>query len=481
MKEEPILRSVALGPLEGAEGEGVPEIPATFVAKPWWEEAPSSAQKESEPLIQPRPKLKKVAVVTDFYSVDPAYSLTNVVADQLNMLLRHGYSPILLADEFFQCDQRPWNQVPLFKLPSIPRSNRLELPKKWEDHLAKMTESMREGLAPAEVAISHDLIYQPAQILYHMAARAVTQERNGSLHWLHWVHSATPPAVLNSQDIYLQAVKTKFPHAFVVFPNQYSRPRVAKNFGYQEDEVKFVPHPTDYQTFFGFQEITRRLIDAKDMLQAEFIATYPVRLDRGKQVEFCVRIFAQLKKLGRSVRLVIVDFHSTGGDKVSYRRELLNLGQNQGLSGEELIFTSEFDKSLEVSCPREMVRDLMILSNVFILPSRSETYSLVAQEAVLGTCIPVLNFDFPPMRDIYGNEPLFAKFGSNIDAMTGFDGSTDVQYHPDVDAYCHDIAARLIYEMQENRSLRLQTRLRQTRNIDYVFRNYLEPLLYAWG
>ena len=475
MNEKRELRPVAGDLSEEVEGEESLELPDSFKKEKWWMDPafPAVSETMSDPAV------KKIAIVTDFYSIDPAYSLTNVVADQLNMFLRQGYLPLLLADEFFEADRPPWNQVPLFKLPSIPRSNRLELPKNWQDHLEKMMNGMREGLADVEVALSHDLIYQPAQILYNMAARAITEERDGSLRWLHWVHSATPPALLNAQDMYLRAVKTKFPHSFVVFPNQYSRPRVARNFGYEESEVKFVPHPTDYQTFFGFQEITKKLMDEKRMLQGEFIATYPVRLDRGKQVEFAIRIFAHLKKLDRVVRLVIVDFHSTGGDKVPYRKELIELGASLGLSGDELIFTSRFDKSLEVHCPREMIRDLMILSNVFILPSRSETYSLIAQEAILGGCMPILNFDFPPMRDLYGNEPIYAKFGSNIDAMTGFDGDTNIEYHPNVDAYCRDVALRLILEMQENRLLRLQTRLRQTRNIDYVFRNFLEPLLYA--
>lgn len=457
------------------------EVFADLAEDPWWEKNPQLENPETD--SRRERGMKRVGILTDFFSIDPAYSLTNVAGNQIKMLLRHGYDPLVLVDEYFpeQSDVPfPWNSVRLFKLPSIPRSNRAELPKDWEKHLGKMTEAMREGLKDIEVVLSHDLIYQPAQILYLMAAREIDKERDGSIHWLHWIHSATPPALINTQDVYLKSVSLKFPHSFLVFPNEYSRARVARNFGYEEHEVKCVPHPTDFPEFFGFQEITKKLIDAKGMLGAEFIACYPIRLDRGKNVEFCLRIFAQLKKLGRSVRLIIIPFHSTGGDKVHYQRDLVQLGQRLGLSGDELVFTNEFDESLKVRCPREMVRDLFLLSNIYIHPSRSETYSLVVQESILAGCFPILNFDFPPMMDIYGQEPLYAKFSSNIDAMTGFDGDTKVEYQPNVDAYCKDVALRIISEYTQNRLMRLRTRLRRTRGIDSVFRNYLEPLLYSW-
>ena len=121
----------------------------------------------------------------------------------------------------------------------------------------------------------------------------------------------------------------------------------------------------------------------------------------------------------------------------------------------------------------------MQISTVYIHPSRSETYSLTAQEAAICGAILVLNFDFPPMRDIYGDEPMYVKFGSNIDAMTGQDGDTTVNYHPDVDAYCRTVAHQLTAQLEANSALKLKTRLRRTRNLDYVFREHLEPLLYA--
>jgi len=140
-----------------------------------------------------------------------------------------------------------------------------------------------------------------------------------------------------------------------------------------------------------------------------------------------IKIFKALKENECKVRLLIIDFHSTGGDKVAYREELIRLRDNLGLSPSEVIFTSQVEQELHLSSPQKLVRDFMLISNLFVLPSKSETYSLVVQEAGLCGNLLVLNQDFPAMRSIYGNDPLYRQFSSNIDVNTGLDGETNTK------------------------------------------------------
>ena len=425
--------------------------------------------------------MKTVGVLTDFYGEpDPAYSLCRVAGNQLKMLLRAGYKPVLIADQAFCPTSYPWDAVEEIRyLPGLPRWNEIKIHETWNEDLAKMTSAMESAVSGLDIVLTHDLIYQPAQLLHNMAARAVAKE-HPEIHWLHLIHSATTPAILSSRDAYLRLAHEKFPNSFILFPNEYSIPRVARNFHVEEDEVKCVHHAVDWCESKKYEEETAQLIDAKRMLQADVIGCYPIRLDRGKQVEFPIRIFAQLKRLWKSVRLVIVDFHSTGGDKVLYRKELHMLGERLGLSGDELIFTSEYKEAWEVRVPHEVVMDLMDLSNVYIHSSRSETYSLTTQEAGISRSFLVLNRDFPPTRSIYGEWPVYFQFGSNIDALTGLDGDTHTEYHPSVEQYCYDIAMRIAYELKYNRVLAEEAFLRKNRNLDSIFRNELEPLLYAF-
>jgi len=431
--------------------------------------------------------MKKVAVLLDFFAYDPAYSLCTVARNQILMLLRAGYSPRVLVDDHFPDPKEkpeeapyPWDSVELFRLPSIPRSNFVELPDDWQTHLDKMTDAMRKGLEGIEVVLTHDFIYQPSQLLYQWAGRRITEERGDTIHWCHTIHSATSPALINTTNEYLQNIKVRFPNSKIIFPNSFSRSRVASNFGYEERDVVFVPHAVDYCEFFGFHEMTTRIVEEKNMLGADVIMCYPLRLDDGKQPEWLVRIGAGLKALGKSVRIIYAAFHSTGPEKIQVKNKVYKLARKLGLNEDEVTFTCDFDKSLEVRCPRQMVRDFMTLSNVFCLPSRSETYSLVAQEAGLAGNLLVLNYDFGVMYSLYGADAIYAKFGANWDAMTGMDGETKITYDPSPETYGRDIAMKIVYELQHEKALAMKTKLRQTRNLDYVMKNYLEPLLYSW-
>jgi hypothetical protein len=142
-----------------------------------------------------------------------------------------------------------------------------------------------------------------------------------------------------------------------------------------------------------------------------------------------------------------------------------------------LTFTSEFHESWHTSVPHKVVHDLLELSNVFIMPSKSETYSLITQEAGLLGNMLVLNHDFAPFRDIYGPAAIYKQFSSNI-GFDGLDGDITTTYG-DEKGYYHDVAMRIKYELENNMVLAQQRHLRKERNPVAVFKNELEPLLYT--
>lgn len=418
---------------------------------------------------------KRVALFTDFNFPDPSYSLNIVAEEQLGMLHGAGYKPVGIVEEGFSAN-RNWRHAELRFLPPVAgKNNHLNFFDGWETSVRKIEQALASVMEGVEIVITHDLIYQPALVWHNIACRRFAQKRP-EIKWLHWIHSASPSDVQRSAR---EGLNQPFPNSKIVFPNEYSRPRIAINFNVHESDVAWVPHATDLSGFLGFQESTKRLIEDRKLLEADSILVYPVRLDRGKQVEYLIYTAAQLKKIGKTPRVVVVDFHSTGGDKVTYRDELKQIAIEQGLNEFELVFTSEFRDDWKAFVPRSVVRDLLLLANVFVLPSRSETYSLVAQEAALCRNLLVLNFDFPPMRDIYGNKALFYKFSSNIDAMTGQDGETTTKY-ADRTGYFREVAKRIAWELDNNFVLAQQARIRKERNPEFVFRKFIEPLFYSW-
>ncbi len=427
--------------------------------------------------------MKKVCIITNFKSADEAYSLNRVVINQIKMFTSAGYKIKVIVAEGFKPED--WYANPLvevYEIPDVPVSNELGIDKTFDEDIDKLKVAFEEILKDVDVAITHDVVYQPASIKHNLALRSLLQEKKIDLHFLHWIHSATQPAILSGiqggSSVYKSLIETRFPNSFYIAFNEYSVPRIAKWFKIEEDDVKYVPHPHD---FYEYKDVQTVLIaHSLNLLSKDVVCMYPCRLDRGKQPHMVVEIMAQVKKNGRSVCLIIPDFHSTDGDKVKYREEMKTLGLDLGLNDKELVFLSDFlgkDKpAYEVK--HQVIQELFGFTNVFILPSRSETYSLVAQEAMANRNFLVLNQDFPPFRSIYGDSPLYKQFSSNMDSQSGGDGETNVRYENEME-YMNDIAKYICYAQEHTRVLVGFNKIRQQRNLKYVFQHNIEPLLHG--
>lgn len=435
---------------------------------------------------------KKVCIFTQFSDNPEAYSLNRVVKDQLKMFLKGGYKPtVIVAESFVPSGIYADKNVTIKKIPLVPVHNEVKKDETFDRDVEDLYRSLKDILNDIDVVITHDIIYQPSALKHNAAARKVAEELP-KIKWLHWIHSATSPAVLTNlkpyfEDAYIATIQKPFPHSLYVFFNDYSIPRIAKNFKVPEDMVAVVHHPSDLKEIFALSDDMEKFVVEKEIYMADAICVYPIRLDRGKQVEFVIKTMAMLKDFRLSVKVVIVDFHSTGGDKLTYRDDLKNVAIDYGLQQDELLWTSEVSPFWEAEVPHDDVMGLMRMSNVFIMPSVSESYSLITQEAGMNKCVVVLNQDFPPFRDIFGKDAIYRKYSSNIDVMTSMDGFTKTKYggdnvsddeRPNLEKNYHRETAGMIANQLMSKNLSMSIFLRRFRNLDYVFKHELEPLFY---
>lgn len=426
--------------------------------------------------------LKKIAILTTFSSYSEAYSLNRVVMNQIKMLVTNGYHPVVIVGKhFIPVQDYAHPNVEIKRIPDVPCHNEVKCDPTFDQDVGAIERELARALDGVDVCITHDVIYQPACIKHLVASKRIAKRRQ-DLRWLHWIHSATSPYTLQNlrpmfTDEYINILQEKFPNSFYVFFNHYSIPRIAQNFQINDADVKIVHHPTDIQAFYKIEKETWDLIQKKDMLSADVICVYPARLDRGKQLEKMIKVIASFKQFDKSVRIIIPDFHSTGGDKVAYREELKKTAIDWGLNEQELTFLSEQKAEWNVEVSYKVIADLFRISNVFIMPCVSESYSLITQEAGLSGVAMMVNQDFPPFRDIFGWPPHQVKFSSNIDVLTGLDGETTTTPSNERQYYLA-AAGVLNYDLENDRSLYLKTFLRKYRNLQYIFKHELEPLLY---
>jgi hypothetical protein len=352
-----------------------------------------------------------------------------------------------------------------------------------------MENTLASELEGYKVVITHDVTLQAAHLIHNVAARKVADKRE-DIRWLHWSHSPTAPKVLCNIEEISNQIKGKFPNSFYCYPNDWDRKRVAQNYDCELDDVKCVHHPSDFiQLLFGDEEdfserglkawrLSRDLVKEFNILDADVISVYPCRLDRGKQPEFNIKTMAAIKKQGRSVRMIVFDFHSTGGDKVTYRDELKQIGKAWGLTEQELIFISEWRPETHYNVPRMMIMNLKKIADFHMHPSNTETYSLVIQESMVAKNFCVLNHHLPVMRDIYGSKNcLFEPFGATVNALDGENGSTNLNISNE-ELHFTNLANKVLYFIENNPVINQWRFIRQKRSLNYVFKNELEPLLY---
>lgn len=436
-------------------------------------------------------KNDSVAILTSFYDYDCGYSLINCVEDQLRMFVENDYKIKLLVDKAFRNPGGYWAHpnITYGFLPPVQRSNEGQLNDNWKAETEALYQALKTELEGYKVVLSHDLVLQPAELIYNYAARRLAEERS-DLRWLNWCHSPTQPHLSCNIPEISSMIDKKFPNSFICYPNDWDRKRVAMNHNLELDEVKCVHHPSDFVSLIcgddddmsekGLKslKLTKDLVKEFDILNADVISVYPCRLDRGKQPEFNIKTMAEIKKTGRSVRMVLFDFHSTGGDKITYKDELQRIGNEWGLTDKELIFISKWRPETAYNVPRKFIMNMKLLSDFCMHPSNTETYSLVVQEAMMAKNFCVLNHHLPVMRDIYGSKNmLFEPFGATVDALTGENGSTSLNIH-DEHLHFSNLAKKILYFLEENPVLAQWRFIRKYRSLQYVFKQELEPLLY---
>jgi glycosyltransferase involved in cell wall biosynthesis len=421
---------------------------------------------------------KTVYLLTNFSQYLKSYSPIIVVSEQLLMLKRAGYTPVLITTEGWENPPNtPYEGVKVEHL--YPSGSHDKMDEIFESDVADIYKRLEEIIPENSVVITHDLIFLPDYTKHNIAARRLAEKRP-SIRWLHWVHSATSPnTLIEERSIYGEQYKelllSKFPNSIICYPNAHDIPRVARNFNFEEFEVVEVPHSTDPTE--GMQTIVKRLYDEKKLSEATVLSIAPMRLDRGKNPHMIVRIQAAYKAVGLTSHVIFCNFQSTGGDKITLREECKKLAKELGVE-DRVTFLSEFDDSAQLEVDHRVVLDLFTLSNVFFLPSRSETYSLVAQEAMLKGNLCFLNYDFPAFRQIYGDKALYRQFDGAEIAMDGFDGKTDTT-HSNIDVYFQErIAIPTKGWLLQDKVMNGKTWVRTKRNPDYVFKTHVEPLFY---
>ena len=179
----------------------------------------------------------RTAILTDFISHDPAYSLCSVVANQAKMLagedltlyVRKGFDPTEASKVYGRGRVGTLGGVGVFD-PGETGSNVVNVTPDSEAEIASLEAQFEEHLADKDVVLTHDLIYQPNMWKYHVAARRFAP-KHPNVRWLHWVHSSTDLGTAVQTGRFASELRGRFPNSHLVAMHEEEINRKGGMFG----------------------------------------------------------------------------------------------------------------------------------------------------------------------------------------------------------------------------------------------------------
>ena len=424
----------------------------------------------------------KVAVLTMFNGLSNTYSLVNVVAEHLKMLLDAGIETKILVSQDCPDSERKGIFVDE-RLEWVKITNRLddkqihwydysqpdgEVHETFFDEADVVAQDLESHLKDVDVCIMHDIHYQGWHLLHNVAIRKV-QKNLPNLKFIAVTHSAPVNRPPNPQYPF-SCRYTQMPNTTYVYPTQSGISALAKQYNVPEGKCRVVYNSLDLISMMS--DDVKAIHKEIDLLSPDILIVYPGRFTIGKKFEKVAALAGAIKnKTELTVKVVFCDFVCMDIEPIKYKNAIRKIGCFYGLDESDMVFTS--DIGYPHGFPRSGVFELFTLSNLFICPSYSESFGLTVIEAASRGNFLVLNEKVPALEEIGKN--LKAYFMRWDARNFGFD--TKEVYRPSEQFYLEEHALRIVDIMRDNQVLYAKSLSRQKFSPQWVWYNQLQPLL----
>lgn len=424
----------------------------------------------------------KVAILTMFNGLSHTYSLVNVVAEHLKMLLDAGIeTKVLVSQDCPDSDRKG-----IFadeRLEWIKITNRLgdrqihwndysqpdgKLHDTFFDEADVIAQDFITHLADVDVCMMHDILYQGWHLVHNVAIRKA-QEKLPNVKFIAVTHSA--PVNRPPKLIYPFSCRyTSMPNTTYVYPTQSGIPALAKQYGVPEGRCRVIYNSLDLISMMS--DDVKVIQKEADLLSPDILIVYPGRFTTGKKFEKVAALAGAIrKKTELAVKVIFCDFPCMDIEPAKYKNAVRKIGCFFGLDNPDMVFTS--DIGYPNGFPRSAIFELFTLSNLFICPSYSESFGLTVLEAASRGNFLVLNEMVPALEEI--GKKLKAYFMRWDARNFGFD--TKETYRPSEQFYLEEHALMIVDRMRDNPVLLAKTMARQKFSPQWVWYNQLQPLL----
>lgn len=431
-------------------------------------------------------KVPKIAILTCLADFKPSYSIAGVVHTQLEMLAKYEPDVVLVNGDDFKTPEDVPPGIDIRLYPRFHFNTKLDQMDmiEFEQYVIECGDKLVELLKDRTVVLVHDLIFLHDFLPLNWSIRRA-MKKLPNLKWLHWVHSApsTPPKELGYPLI---GCYTLPPNSEIVYLNRYDTLSIAQMFACPENKVRLVHNCIDPVKLFKLHPLTVEIIEHYSLLTADQICIYPSRAVSGKQPDKIIKLMASMKNYhNQEVRFIFCNSWTKNEEEQKFIKDLISLAKSLGLTKDDVCITSLFKSKwaeennydIELGVPREVILDLMRLSDLFILPSVSEACSIIMLEAGISKNLMLLNDDLDSLKDFGGTKLTTNSSEKAIYFSFGSIKKPIRSYNPSEEEWFKDHARVLIEYQKSNHAINFFKQVRKYHNPDYIYWSQLKPLL----
>jgi mannosylglucosylglycerate synthase len=275
-----------------------------------------------------------------------------------------------------------------------------------------------------------------------------------------WVHDIAWTSKNSRRDMHdgypWDLLKTFRENLTYVTISRLRQQEMVNMYGCDPDDIEVIYNGVDSDHILNLTQEGQALIDRLDAYAADLLILMPVRVTRQKNVEYAIRVLAELKK-HFSDPLVILsgppDPHVD--ESVHYFHQLQKMRGEFGVEN-EFRFVYEAGPSQEegYEIGLDVVGDLYRISDMLLMPSHSEGFGMPILEAGLAG-IPVFSTHIPASDEI---------------------GEEDIHFI-DLNRSPAETAQQIAEAIHSAPSSRFRRKVRQNYTWEAIFMNKIKPLL----
>jgi len=462
---------------------------------------------------------RAVAILTTFQDLPSSYGLVPVVLNQIKQLVKHGWEVGFYTQAGFE-SHIDAGDVPegAELIPRVPfthlydylpgtktQKNQVSgvgkhLPSgnltNFKRQVKLIEKSLEPWLMEYPVVITHDVLFQTWFVPHNQAIRNIGK-KHPEIRWLHWLHSGPSP----------RPADVKYPHtlrhkrmanSLLISPNDTMRQKFAEMYDVPINMVKTVYHTFDPFEFFNMHPLSEEMIKRYKLRSCDGLVVLATRIDhlRAKGMYEAIHLVSQMNRFA-NIKFLFLNSWSSSPQAKRNISTLKAEAEKWGMPKGNLIFSSEVDKKYENGVPRQVVKDMMMIGDMFISFSVSETWSLAKDEAAACKNMIILNEDLAVFTELGGDRVDYAPTGSEWGGTKvarhywGPEGEKEPE-NPELfwRTKAHDLLARLGFvdytcehcggdlgKIGAYNPLRQHRHVLKYYNSDWTYKTQLEPLL----